>query len=56
MKENYKTSKVSRVEDHYNVLYVRAIFPYILAEVFCYLAVAFEKILASHSLFARCTT
>src|SRR5574344_204404 len=56
MKENNQTSKIGRVEDHNDVFNLRAIFLDILSEIFCNLAIAFEKILTSHTLFTRSST
>ena len=52
MKKGNETGQVGRVEDYDNMLYIRAIRLYILAELLGDLAVALEKVLSGHSLFA----
>ena len=56
MDESCKSGNVSRVEDNYNVLYIRAILLDIVAELSSDLAVAFEKILTGHALFTWSST
>ena len=51
-----KSCNVSRVEDNNHVLYVRAIFLDVVAELSSNLAVAFQQVLTCHAVLARSTT
>ena len=51
-----KSGNVSGIEDYYHMLYVRAVLLDIVAKLSSNLAVAYEQILAGHTVFTRSTT
>ena len=56
MEKGNKSREVSRVEDDYNMLHIRAISLDILSELLCDLAVPLEKVFPCHALLTRRST